>query len=413
MKGSLVVVAAIGCSSPSTGGHHDSNPGDGNPPASCLAGALGNDHLLIGFSGDDAIASQAPFDARYQYLSGGIADGDGPCTSCLTCTAQGTSCQNAGGGGCAWWGCWQYDQDPPGEYVRGFAATAKAANEIPMITWYQILQASRVVEGAAEVNQAATDATLMARYFADFRFMLQQIGTDEAFIHVEPDFWGYAEQLAGDPTSLPAAVATANPTDCGGQPNTIAGLGKCMVAMAHHYAPNAKIGLHASGWSTKRDVLTNADASLDIVGEANKTVAFLAAAGGDEMDFIVVDVSDRDAGYYDSIGRNTWWDDTNATLPNFTQAFTWMKAIGDGLHKPVIVWQIPLGNAQGTDTCNSYRDNRVDYLMTHTVDVVHANVALLAFGAGASCQTSPSSDGGNLVAKTNALAAAGGQPICP
>ena len=62
--------------------------------------------------------------------------------------------------------------------------------------------------------------------------------------------------------------------------------------------------------------------------------------------------------------------------------------------------------------CNSYQDNRVDYLFGHTAEVVQANVALLAFGAGASCQTSPTSDNGNLIAKMNALAKAGGQAIC-
>jgi hypothetical protein len=379
-----------------------------------LAGALGHDHLLIGFAGDDSVVGQAPFDSRYQYLSGGIADGAGPCGSCLSCATKGTSCVNEGGAmGCAWWGCWQYDQDPPGAYVRNFVSAAAKAGEIPMITWYQILQASGVVEGAAEVNQAATDQTFMSRYLADFRFMLQQVGQAKAFIHLEPDFWGYCQQQNGDATKLPAAVASANAMDCGSQPNTIAGLGRCMVAMVRKYAPNAQVGLHASAWSSNMDVLGNKDPSFDGAAEAKKTVAFLGATGGDMMDFVVVDYSDRDAGFYMSMGRNTWWDDTNMTLPDFTQALAWTKVIGDGLMKPVVVWQIPVGNGQGTNTCNSYRDNRVDYLMTHTADVVRADVALLAFGAGAACQTTPSSDGGNLIAKTKALAAAGGQAICP
>ena len=47
-------------------------------------------------------------------------------------------------------------------------------------------------------------------------------------------------------------------------------------------------------------------------------------------------------------------------------------------------------------------------LMTHTADVVKADVALLAFGAGATCQTTPSTDGGNLIAKAKSLSAGGG-----
>jgi hypothetical protein len=65
------------------------------------------------------------------------------------------------------------------------------------------------------------------------------------------------------------------------------------------------------------------------------------------------------------------------------------------------------------DTCDRYKDNRVDYLFAHLPDVAAANVAALAFGAGASCNTTPATDGGNLVSKTQAYIAAGGQKPCP
>ena len=107
-----------------------------------------------------ATAKLAPFDLQYQYISGGFADGNGPCASCATgCTSNSgaKNCSNAGGG-CAWWGCWQYDQDPPGEYVRTFDSTCAGEKpaQVPMITYYQILQSSGVTEGAPEVTQAAT-----------------------------------------------------------------------------------------------------------------------------------------------------------------------------------------------------------------------------------------------------------------
>src|SRR5581483_2626810 len=129
------------------GGSDGGNPGSDGGAGACLAAGLGRDHLMIGFSGDDPVAGMAPFDARYMYLSGGLADGNGPCASCASgCTSKGTSCANSGPG-CAWWGCWQYDQDPPGAYVRGFVQNAAKAGETPMITWYEILQASGVAEG--------------------------------------------------------------------------------------------------------------------------------------------------------------------------------------------------------------------------------------------------------------------------
>ena len=74
-------------------------------------------------------AKTTPIDLLYIYLSGGLFDGDSPCASCATsCTAAGHTCANsAGQGGCAWWGCYQYDMDPPGEIVRTMISTAKAA----------------------------------------------------------------------------------------------------------------------------------------------------------------------------------------------------------------------------------------------------------------------------------------------
>src|SRR5215472_885013 len=161
----------------SNGGGNDSgggSGGDGSSGGSCLGssllGALGKDHLLVGATMADATAALAPFDLRYNYISGALFDGTSPCASCATgCTAQGKSCANAAGG-CGWWGCWQYDQDPPGAYVRGFAATTAQASppQIPMLTYYVILPASGVAEGSAEITQAANDAAFMTRYFADW-----------------------------------------------------------------------------------------------------------------------------------------------------------------------------------------------------------------------------------------------------
>jgi hypothetical protein len=60
-----------------------------------------------------------------------------------------------------------------------------------------------------------------------------------------------------------------------------------------------------------------------------------------------------------------------------------------------------------------FKDNRVDYLLQHTDDVVANGAVGLAFGAGQDHQPTPSTDGGNLVNRTKALAEAGGAPVCP
>lgn len=408
-------VSSGGGSSGSGGGGGGSGGAGTGGAGSCLAGdflaSLGKSKTLVGASMADDIAKAAPFDVRYLYLSGGIADGAGPCAKCDTgCTAAGTSCANSGPG-CAWWGCWQYDKDPPGAYARNFVQKAKADGQIPMLTYYMLLQASGVAEGAAEVTKA-NDATFMARYYADWRFVVQQVGNDVAFLHLEPDFWGYAQQVNDDPTKIPAAVASANATDCGSLPNTIAGMGQCLIAMSKKYAPNAKVSLHGSGWATKFDVLLNKDPAFDVAGHADKLGKFLAAAGPN-ADFVVIDAADRDAAWYETQGQNRWWDATNATLPNFTQAFVWAKALGESAKKPVFWWQLPVGNMSLPNQNEKWKDNRVDYFLTHMNEVAAADGVGAAFGSGMGGQTNPSTDGGNLVNKVKAYASGGGQAACP
>jgi len=381
---------------------------------SALLSSLGKDSVLVGASMEDATAAQAPFDGRYLYLSGGFFDGSSPCVSCASgCTTSGTSCANSAGG-CAWWGCWQWDQDPPGQYAVDFVSKAEKSSpkQIPMFTYYEELQASKLTEGPSQVA-AIGDATVLGRYFADWRFVLQKIGSHVALLHIEPDFWGYVEQLNSDPHAVPAKVTTANASDCASYENSAAGLAKCMIHMVRVYAPNAKVGLHASAWGTKMDVFGNSDAKLDVAGEAQKMATFLTALGAKDGDFIVTDPSDRDAGYYESTGRKTWWDATNATLPNFHQAFVWTKTLAEATNLPIVLWQIPVGNMSQSNTTDHWKDNRVDYFFAHMDELAAAHIVGLFFGAGMGGMTTPESDGGNLTSKTTTYRSAGGAKSCP
>jgi hypothetical protein len=137
----------------------------------------------------------------------------------------------------------------------------------------------------------------------------------------------------------------------------------------------------------------------------------LAACG--DADFVTVDASDRDAAWYDTQAQDRWWDDTNQTLPNFTQAFSWATSLADTMKKPVLWWQVPVGNMSLPNQNQKWKDNRVDYFMAHMDEVANAGGIGVAFGAGAGEQTNPSTDGGNLAAKVKAYGAAGGQTPCP
>ena len=340
---------------------------------------------------EDATAAAAPFDVRYLYLAGGIP----PVAACVTSCNAAPTCGN-------WWGCWQDWTKAPGLYATDFIAKGANAQwqgtsrpQVPMFTYYEILQSSGVNEGGDEVT-VLNDAAFLTRYFDDWRFLLKKIGNAQVMLHIEPDFWGYVRNENGNPHLLPAAVKAANPGDCSTQEDSVAGFSRCMIAMVRKYAPNAKVGLHASAWL------------MPYVSDDGKVIGdFLRELGAADTDFVVTDPSDRDAGYYQSIGRNTWWSDTDAA--NY---LAWSKRVGETVGKPMLMWQIPLGNMQQNNTTNHWQDTRVDYLFAHLVDVAKSGIAALLFGAGESQQTTPETDGGNLVDKTKANWQAGGTSLC-
>lgn len=380
-------------------------------PRACAGKAvpgLAPSHFLIGLSGADASAARPGFDLRYQYLAGPVA----PAADCYD-PARTTTV----GCGTAWWGTWQWDQLPPGQFVKDFVQRAEGAGLLPMFTWYVLLPASGVAEGTPEVTEAARDAAFMSRYLADFRFFLRQLGAHPAIVHVEPDLWGYAQAAAraagvAGPEGLPAAVAQADPA-CAGFPDTVAGLGGCLVHLAHTLAPGAKVALHASPWGSGFDLGSNRDPSVSAAAEGAKVGAFLSAAGA-EADLVVADLADRDADFYRLVlGQDRWLDATDATLPSFAQLFAWSQAVAGRTGKPLLWWQVPLGNLDQGNTDGHWKDNRLDYFLDHPERAAAAGAIGVAFGAGEGRQTTPETDGGRLFARAAALEAAGGLPLCP
>jgi hypothetical protein len=383
---------------------------------SSLLASLGKNRLVVGLSGSNTAAAAAPYDLRYQYLSGGLFSTSTPCTTCDA------SCN----GGGAWWGCWN---SPAGAFATDFMSSAKSNSQIPMFTYYEILQTATAAisgfqEGTQEVTVAATNSGIMTRYYNDWRFLLQTIGSAKVILHIEPDFWGYVRQ-AGDPTTLAAVVGAANPTDCASMPSTIAGMGQCLISMTRKYAPKALVGLQASAWN----IAGNTMSGVDVTTDAKQVAAVLSACGQSSGDFVVVETSDRDAGYYQTVEkRDTWWDPTDKNLPDYAQDLTWIKALTETLGVPALYWQTPLGNAMQNNTANHYMDNRVDYFFggnaaqvesgaavavpAHWSELAASHVVGVAFGAGAGDQTDPDTDGGYLAGKTKAYAASGGQQLC-
>ena len=358
---------------------------------------FGKDRLMIGAMAEDPFFQQNPdlVDVRYIYLADRIFTG-------LEVPVQYRPEDGS------WWGWWQAHSLPPGQYLRDFLDKTEKAGQIPMITYYTFAQTSNA---EAQVYPA-NDVSFLTRYFNDWRFMLQQIGERKAIIHVEPDLWGYAMHRRKDsPVNIPAVVREANPQDGRNFENNFAGFAKCLISMARKYAPNALIGLHASAWATgEYDVNINTNPNMDVKTQAVMTGNYMLALGAAEADFLTVETLDRDADYY-RVRRNEerWWDFSNQTLPNFAQHFQWASELKNIINKPLVWWQIPLGNAESPNTNAAYpfsglqgfKDNRVDYFMSHTDEIVSLGGVLIAFGAGAGNQTNPLTDGGNFVRLVN------------
>jgi hypothetical protein len=341
---------------------------------------------------DDVSAKAAPFDLRSAYVH------SQPAPSSAYYSAS--RCQDGWSG---WWGCWTGSTTAPGTYVtyRDAQAAQETYKGSPrpqkfFWTWYSLRDlgdAAGQGDGPGEVV-AINRVDLLTRYLNDYRFFLQKIGSSPDGIDLEPDFWGFARSL-GNLHQVAAQVSGANPTDCGTQENSAAGLARCLIAMARKYAPNATVGLHLSCFDWQSNV--------------QKCVQDYADLGASNGDFLVTDVSDRDAGWYAQPahgGSNHFWTDQTAA-----EALRFYKTMAESVGKPVALWQIPVGNMAQNNTPNHYQDDKVDWLFGHLDQVANAHIAALLFGAGWQEQTTPETDGGNLINKTIAYRNTGGTAL--
>lgn len=335
---------------------------------------MGNDGTDSG--NDPAYGFGVTLDLHYQYLTGLSTEGG--------------------------WTTWNSNPD----YAADRINQCKSHGVIPMFAYYAM-----AANGADNFPGSIQSTTYMKAYFADFIELLADIqaaGSPVVILH-EPDFWGYTELaaiMAGGATNVPVMVSASGAPECSGEPDTIVGFGQCLLKLTRARAPTALIGFHASSWGSGTDIERNTDPTFDVAGEAAKTVAYFKSFGGDLADFVSTDLLDRDAGCYEVAGTNcgttpqtgVYWDETNATLPDFHQELTWATAMTTGLGLPMIWWQIPFGAPSTTPggTPGHYRDNRVDYIFAHVGEYVAAGGVGAVWGTGDSGQTDWTTDNGEF-----------------
>jgi hypothetical protein len=283
------------------------------------------------------------------------------------------------------WGSWK-DWNPDGSFVNVLTDSADAKGVVPMFTLYAM-----AAWGDGQLSGLTNDV-FEKGYWGDVKLLFQRIAMygKPTVVHFEPDFWAYAEmQSKDDPTAMKVNL-TANAPDCAGLSNDLVGMGHCLLKMARMYAPKAVVGFHASEWSA---------------GDPSATVAFLKKVGADQADVVFADLLDRDAGCFEAAtdpncmrSGNFYWDESNATSPNFHDYLTWSKAIASGIGLPMVWWQVPFGVPSTTKggTAGHYRDNRVHYIFSHIQEFVDAGGLGVTFGTGAANQTFIDSDGGQF-----------------
>jgi hypothetical protein len=275
------------------------------------------------------------------------------------------------------------DWNSGGTFVNILSDSADAKGVTPMYTLYAMAS-----NGDGNLSGLNTDS-FMKPYWDGVRLLFQRIAAfgKPALVHVEPDFWAYAQQMSnGSPSGLAVHVTGLVP-ECAGMTNDLSGLGHCILKLGRTLAPKAVIGFHASRWA----------------GSAASMVSFLNGVGAGEADVIMQDMLDRDAGCFEAhtdsqCQRNDgpwYWDESNQTTPNFHEYLDWAKAIGDGLGKPIVWWQVPFGVPSATPggSAGHYRDNRVHYIFAHIGELVAAGGLGVTFGTGAGNQTYITSDG--------------------
>jgi len=356
-------------------------------PGNAFLSHLGKNRLMVGMMPEehDLFSWQNPalVDVRYIYIADAVPVTD---QSPATCAQNPQS---------RWWGCWS---QPTGRHLTRFLELTERAQQIPMITYYTWAQ----TVGEGNPAQGLQNANFLRAYFNDWRFLLGLVGNRKVIIHSEPDLWGYFQQSQGGnnmPSAVQAAdIAAASQNDCVGDdfPNTLVGFSRCIIHMTRKYAPNALIGLHASFWS-------HWNQNAQIQGQ------YLHELGADRTDFMTYEASDRDARFWLMQGRTDTWFYWPAEQ-DFTNYFNWAATLNSVDKKPMVWWQIPLGNETQPNTPandfvpqyerRGYWDNRVDYFLTHGDALAARGFVLMAFGRGEGRQTNPLSDGGNFVRRT-------------
>jgi len=350
-------------------------------------------------------SSGVPWAYRYQYLSGGVNTGTG----------------------------WETWNSPPGQFASYYLQASSSNGYFPVFSYYELLQSTPSIgsnesdRDFSNLNNAAT----MNAYYANFVLLMQRAAAygGPVIVHVEPDLWGYLEQRAagGPASSLSAKVKSSGFADVAGISDTAQGFAGALLHLRDKYAPNVLLATHASSWGSGVDIATNTNPAINPAHEADLVAAFLNSAGvgptpwGSSFDLVFNDVADHDAGWWELVandGGAHWWDRQNLKLPNFNTWLSWMTELHAQTGRPLIEWQVPVGNQYFltmNNTDGHYQDNRAEIFLANVAALQAAGIQAVLFGSGNAGQTTYTDAKGDGITNNNGTATtdiAGGCLAC-
>ncbi len=353
---------------------------------------LGNEPGSLGWM----TSSGVPWKYRYTYLSAGVNTGKG----------------------------WETWNSPSGAYASFYMTDSGANGYLPVFSYYELLQSNPSTgndESSRDFSNLNNAGTMNA-YYANFALLMQkaQAYGKPVIVQVEPDLWGYLEQrVAGGPaSSLSASVNGSGYAGVAGIPDTAQGFAEALLKLRDQYNTNSNIllGIHVSAWGTGIDLATDTDPTVNPNAVADQAAAFIGSAGltsnayGTTWDLVFHDVADHDAAWYGDTSH--WWDKTNATLPTFSRWLAFMARLHADTGRPLIVWQVPVGNQYFltmNNTNGHYQDNRAEYFLAHPGDLQAAGIAAVLFGKANGGQTNYTDDRGDGVTNNNGVPTSGFQ----
>src|SRR3954452_25531130 len=170
-----------------------------------------------------------------------------------------------------------------------------------------------------------------------------------------------------------------------------------LVRLRNRYARNVALGYQLSVWGTTVDISISDPDPAEVDRLAAKAASVYKSLRT-RLDLVFSEFSDRDSGFKEHIYGEShdlvWW-----TAADLARNLRFLARFHRLVGRPLVMWQIPLGNSGLPDTWGRFRDNRPEWLLgtgsaAHRAAYARAGVRALLFGGGADGTTSERTDGG-------------------